>query len=40
MPVAGDLTISMLACVALLIRVGFGWYAAGLSRSKNAAGRC
>jgi Amt family ammonium transporter len=38
MPVAGDLTISMLACAALLIRVGFGWYAAGLSRSKNAAG--
>jgi Amt family ammonium transporter len=28
----------MFACGALLIRVGMGWYAAGLSRSKNAAG--
>src|SRR5688572_33205628 len=26
------------ACGALLIRVGMGWYAAGQSRSKNAAG--
>src|SRR5688572_15903316 len=26
------------ACGALLVRVGMGWYAAGQSRSKNAAG--
>ena len=30
--------ILALACGALLIRVGMGWYAAGQSRSKNAAG--
>jgi Amt family ammonium transporter len=28
----------LLACGAMLIRVGMGWYAAGQSRSKNAAG--
>ncbi len=32
------LLLAVLACAALLIRVGMGWYAAGLSRSKNAAG--
>src|SRR5687768_2812871 len=30
--------VMVLACAALLIRVGMGWYAAGQSRSKNAAG--
>src|SRR5688500_3495783 len=36
----GDIQLPMLllACGALLIRVGMGWYAAGQSRSKNAAG--
>src|SRR5688500_4894060 len=29
--------LAMLACGALLLRVGFGWYFAGLTRSKNAA---
>src|SRR5687767_9195142 len=28
----------VLACGALLVRVGMGWYAAGQSRSKSAAG--
>jgi Amt family ammonium transporter len=32
------LVVVCLACAALLIRVGMGWYAAGQSRSKNAAG--
>src|SRR5215207_3979273 len=32
------LLIVVFACAALLIRVGMGWYAAGQSRSKNAAG--
>jgi Amt family ammonium transporter len=31
-------TIVMFAAAALLVRVGMAWYAAGLSRSKNAAG--
>ena len=33
-----NLTLTALAGGALLIRVGLGWYAAGASRSKNAAG--
>jgi len=33
-----DLMLIVFACGALLIRVGMGWYAAGQSRSKNAAG--
>jgi Amt family ammonium transporter len=34
----GELLTVLVASVALLVRVGLGWYAAGLSRSKNAAG--
>ena len=30
--------LMLLGAVALLVRVGMGWYATGLSRSKNAAG--
>jgi len=30
--------LMLLGSVALLVRVGMGWYATGLSRSKNAAG--
>ena len=30
--------LMILGSVALLVRVGMGWYATGLSRSKNAAG--
>ena len=33
-----QLLVVLFACAALLIRVGIGWYAAGQSRSKNAAG--
>src|SRR4051812_46264230 len=34
----GELLTALVASIALLVRVGLGWYAAGLSRSKNAAG--
>jgi Amt family ammonium transporter len=30
--------LTLLGCAALLVRVGLGWHAAGLMRSKNAAG--
>ncbi|HEV2295698.1 MAG TPA: hypothetical protein VGR35_17760 [Tepidisphaeraceae bacterium] len=30
--------IILFGCLALLVRVGFAWYATGLARSKNAAG--
>ncbi len=35
---ATKLSIAALACGAILVRVGIGWYAAGSVRSKNAAG--
>ena len=38
MPADHAILLILLACSALLIRVGAGWYAAGQSRSKNAAG--
>jgi Amt family ammonium transporter len=34
---ATDMLPIVLACGALLVRVGWGWYAAGASRAKNAA---
>jgi Amt family ammonium transporter len=35
---ATRLAVAALACGALLVRVGFGWHAAGSVRAKNAAG--
>ena len=36
MPAADVHIILVFACMALLLRVGWGWYTAGLTRSKNA----